>query len=146
MGMNLNLDLNKLPHIWQTLIAMVGGGVIISASVIGVAAKLNQQNKQRFETETKTKQAVESLQTTVEGVVSTQEEILHSIASQEANRAYNEKLMLKEIQANRHRLEYYMRHQKDMTVDQIIEAWDMGFTSGLIEGKKKKSGLNTDKS
>jgi short subunit dehydrogenase-like uncharacterized protein len=139
MGMNLNLDLNKLPHIWQTLIAMVAGGLVISASVIGVSAKLSQQNKQRFETEIKTKQAVESLQTTVEGVVSTQEEILRSIASQEANRAYNEQLMIKEIQNNRSRLEYYMRHQKDMTVEQIIEAWDIGYANGFTDGKKKES-------
>jgi LPS O-antigen subunit length determinant protein (WzzB/FepE family) len=138
MGMNLNLDLNKLPHIWQTLIAMVAGGVIISAAVIGVSSKLSQENKARFETELKTKQAVESLQTTVEGVVSTQDEILRSIASQEANRAYNEEVMIREIQANRNRLEYYMRHQKDMTVEQIIEAWDIGYANGVTDGKKKE--------
>jgi len=136
--MKLNLYLNKLPHIWQTLIAMVAGGVIISAAVIGVSSKLSQENKARFETELKTKQAVESLQTTVEGVVSTQDEILRSIASQEANRAYNEEVMIREIQANRNRLEYYMRHQKDMTVEQIIEAWDIGYANGVTDGKKKE--------
>ena len=135
MGLNLNLDLNRLPHIWQTLISMVVGGVFIGASFLVVGKKVESGNRTQREIKT----TVESIDQRLMMVEYTQEKIIDSLAS---NRDFTMDMageLSSDIEAVDSRMIYFIRHYKDMTQDQILDAFSLGYNSGLVEGKKNET-------
>jgi hypothetical protein len=134
MGLNLNLDMNKLPHFWQTVIAMVVGGVFIGGAGFMIAKQLNKG----VDEIKSTKQAVESIDTRLQGVESTQQEIIVLQASQASQIEGVGVELKKEINGVDGRLRYFIDHQDDMTAEQILDAFDIGYTNGFEDGKKNE--------
>lgn len=130
MGFNINFDLNKVPHFWQTVVAMVVGGVFIGASGLMVAKRIDRGN----DVVKQTQEAVRSIEKKVVGIDSTQQEIMSAMRSQES---YFEDLEDK-IERVDGRLIYYINHNDDMSAEQILDAFNIGYSNGYDDGKKKE--------
>ena len=137
MGLNLNLNLDKLPHIWQTVFAMVFVGVLSAGAVIGVTAKLSKDNARKLEAELITKQSVESLKTSVGDIQSTQQEILRSMASQEAQIKEYGQTLETEIRKIRSTFMFYVDNVEQMTEEQMRNIMRDVYGLGYENGKKK---------
>ena len=138
MGLNLNLDLNKLPHFWQTMLAMTFGGVFIAGSAIFITSKLSEDREQNYQIQLETNHTVESVKSAVETLESTQQKILQSQGSQRLLIENFRAELKSDIDKVDGRLIYYINHQGEMTAEQILGAFDIGYENGFSDGKKKE--------
>jgi len=130
MGLNLNMDLNKLPHIWQTVIAMLSGGVLISVSVLGVYSRISKNQAQDKMAQERLYDAVESINERQSDIEYGLGVIMDSIESQ-GGAIQDMKSLIRGVDG---RLVYYIKHQEDMTTEQILDAFEIGYE----QGKKKE--------
>jgi len=130
MGLNLNMDLNKLPHIWQTVIAMLSGGVLISVSVLGVYSRISKNQVQDKVAQERLYDAVESINERQSDIEYGLGVIMDSIEAQ-GGAIQDMKSLIRGVDG---RLVYYIKHQEDMTTEQILDAFEIGYE----QGKKKE--------
>jgi len=134
MGLNFDINFSKLPHIWQTVIAMVVGGVFIGTAAVFAAVKISQVK----EVVKDVNEGVEANGIRLERVESTQAEIMSIQASNAAQMEDIYEDLTSEIEKVDGRLVYSIEHQEDMTAKQILDAFDIGYTNGYDEGKKNE--------
>ena len=137
MGFNVNMDIHKMPHIWQTFIAMAFGGIFIASAAIGITAKLTKDNVKRLETEKNITTSIKSFENTVDEVVSSQKEILDLITLQNVKiDNYNNNLE-NEVAKIRSTFMFYVNNVEKMTREQMESILSDVYGMGYNDGKKK---------
>jgi hypothetical protein len=138
MGLNLNLDLNKLPHFAQTAIVITVASAVIGGGILWVGKDFIKDQVQQTQDIQYVKQSVEELKNNQMVLRSTQQEIIDSQASQQAYIEDMRQKLTGDIERNQRHIIYAVEHIKDQTSEEIIDAFFLGYEDGFAYGKKKE--------